>query len=239
MAGPAVLFQAGDHASRPANGSGCVLYSCTDHDLVYVDDGSAWSTFMTLVGGSGGDIATDAIWDAAGDLAVGSGANTAAKLAIGATNGMTLARVSGAVAWALPPGYELDYAQTTTGQTDITATSEASANTIVTGNSVTYAAAPIIVRFNAADAQANTANGDWMQFILFDGSSAVGVMGFIMSDSANNTRIPVHCEYRLTPTAAAHTYSIRGIVSAGTGKIYAGSGGAGARIPVSMRITKV
>lgn len=98
MASPAVLYQAGDHASRPANGSGCVLYSCTDHDLVYRDDGTSWTTFMTLIGGSGGDIATDTIWDAAGDLAVGSGANTAAKLTIGAAGGH-VARVNGAVAW--------------------------------------------------------------------------------------------------------------------------------------------
>jgi hypothetical protein len=34
-------------------------------------------------GAGAGDVATDAIWDAAGDLAVGSGANTAAKLAMG------------------------------------------------------------------------------------------------------------------------------------------------------------
>lgn len=34
-------------------------------------------------GSSGGSVATDAIWDAAGDLAVGTGANTAARLAMG------------------------------------------------------------------------------------------------------------------------------------------------------------
>ncbi len=32
----------------------------------------------------GGNVATDALWDAAGDLAVGSGANTASRLAVGA-----------------------------------------------------------------------------------------------------------------------------------------------------------
>jgi len=48
--------------------------------------------------GAGGSVATDAIWDAAGDLAVGSGANTAARLAIGAAGG-ALSRVNGAVAW--------------------------------------------------------------------------------------------------------------------------------------------
>lgn len=39
-------------------------------------------TFATPTGGSG-DVATDAIWDAKGDLAVGTGANTAAKLTVG------------------------------------------------------------------------------------------------------------------------------------------------------------
>jgi len=37
----------------------------------------------TLSGGGSGDVATDVIWDAAGDLAVGSGANTAVRLARG------------------------------------------------------------------------------------------------------------------------------------------------------------
>ena len=50
MAGPATLYQTGDHASRPANGAGCVLYTCTDHGLVYRDDGSSWSTWLTLPG---------------------------------------------------------------------------------------------------------------------------------------------------------------------------------------------
>lgn len=48
--------------------------------------------------GAGGSVATDTLWDAAGDLAVGSGANTAAKLALGAAGG-ALSRVNGAVAW--------------------------------------------------------------------------------------------------------------------------------------------
>lgn len=52
----------------------------------------------TGITGSGGSVATDAIWDAAGDLAVGSGANTAAKLTIGAVGGH-LSRINGAVAW--------------------------------------------------------------------------------------------------------------------------------------------
>lgn len=45
-----------------------------------------------------GAVGTDPIWDAAGDVAVGSGANTAARLPIGNAGGH-LSRINGAVAW--------------------------------------------------------------------------------------------------------------------------------------------
>lgn len=96
MAGPTTLFQTGVHASRPAAGAGCVLYSCTTHSLVYRSDGSAWTTWMTIPAGA--SMATDTIWDAAGDLAVGTGADTAAKLAKGAA-GANLSTYNGTVAW--------------------------------------------------------------------------------------------------------------------------------------------
>jgi hypothetical protein len=59
--------------------------------------------------GGSGDVATDAIWDAAGDLAVGSGANTAARLAIGTA--LQVLRVnSGATAleWAAAGSSDFD-----------------------------------------------------------------------------------------------------------------------------------
>lgn len=46
-----------------------------------------WSGDIVISGG--GSVATDAIWDAKGDLAVGTGANTASRLAVG-TNGQVL-----------------------------------------------------------------------------------------------------------------------------------------------------
>jgi hypothetical protein len=54
MAVPEVLYQTGNHAGRPAASSGCVLYSCTEHNLVYRSDGSSWTTWLTL---SAGDLA--------------------------------------------------------------------------------------------------------------------------------------------------------------------------------------
>lgn len=49
--------------------------------------------------GGGGSVATDTIWDAAGDLAVGTGSNTAARLAIGAAN-TTLTSNGTTAAWS-------------------------------------------------------------------------------------------------------------------------------------------
>jgi hypothetical protein len=57
----------------------------------------AW-VYPADLNASSGNVATDPIWDAAGDLAVGTGADTAAKLAIG-NAGAVLARINGAVAW--------------------------------------------------------------------------------------------------------------------------------------------
>ena len=50
-------------------------------DTVSTTNLQAVKTFVG--GGGGGSVATDAIWDAKGDLAVGTGANTASRLAVG------------------------------------------------------------------------------------------------------------------------------------------------------------
>lgn len=99
------IHLAGDHASRPAgnavpDGS---LYSCSTHSLIYQSNfaGNSWATWATL--GGSGDVATDAIWDAAGDLAVGTGANTAAKLAKGSDGDvLTISASTHVPVWAAP-----------------------------------------------------------------------------------------------------------------------------------------
>lgn len=57
------------------------------------DRGNKWSASLldvkTYIGASGGSVATDAIWDVKGDLPVGTGANTAARLPVG-TDGQGL-----------------------------------------------------------------------------------------------------------------------------------------------------
>ena len=93
----------GIHLRESANDGSDFSNGATDYRVLFLgEDGllhlkdSAGT--VTDIGGSAGSVATDAIWDAAGDLAVGSGANTAAKLTIGAAGG-ALSRINGAVAW--------------------------------------------------------------------------------------------------------------------------------------------
>lgn len=59
----------------------------TENNLSWQWNGTAW---IPLSGGSSTGIATDSIWDAKGDLAVGTGANTASRLAVSSTDGYIL-----------------------------------------------------------------------------------------------------------------------------------------------------
>jgi hypothetical protein len=87
----------------PAGGTtGQVLEkaSGTDYDTDWV----------TPTGGGGGDVATDTIWDAKGDLALGTGADTAARLPVG-SNGQILTAdpaLTLGVKWANPQGVSQD-----------------------------------------------------------------------------------------------------------------------------------
>jgi hypothetical protein len=188
-----------------------------------------------------GSVATDAIWDAAGDLAVGTGANTAARLALGATNGMALQRVSGAAAWALPPGYEFDYVQVTSA-VGPSATTEGTANTVVTANAVTYDGSTVVLlQFFCPQARPDVnAVGRQLNVVWYDGSSSIGQCATVITPvSGNFFYVPIKAELRLTPSNASHTYSVRAYVSAGTADMQAGAGGNGNKAPMFIRQTKV
>lgn len=82
------------------------IYFKTDGKFYYVNSAGA----ETEVGAGGGDVSTDAIWDAAGDLVQGTGANTAAKLSKG-SEGSFLRSGAASLGWS-------DYIFSgTTGQT--------------------------------------------------------------------------------------------------------------------------
>lgn len=78
--------------AAPSAGQQRLYIDSTTHKLKRTDSSGVDVTI------EGGSVATDAIWDAAGDLAVGTGADTAAKLAKGNAGGV-LAMGNSAVIW--------------------------------------------------------------------------------------------------------------------------------------------
>lgn len=72
-------FAEGSAAATPDAGE-VVVYAKTDGKLYLKDDAG---TETDLTSGGSGDVSTDAIFDAKGDLVVGTGANTASRLAVG------------------------------------------------------------------------------------------------------------------------------------------------------------
>jgi len=87
-----IIFTEGDAPLAPASGQSAI-YAKTDHKFYRKD-----STGTELEFGASGDVSTDVIWDAAGDLVVGTGANTAIKLTKG-TEGKVLTAGATTLSW--------------------------------------------------------------------------------------------------------------------------------------------
>jgi len=134
-------------------------------------------------------------------------------------------------AWAR----ELAYNQITSN-VSCTATTEATANTIVTASAVTFdGSTAAVIEFFCPNFDAS--DSPTFSLFLYDGTS----IGFLMQRSvtAGTAMGPIYVSRRLTPSAASHTYSIRGDVSSGSGvSVKAGAGGAGSVVPAFIRITR-
>jgi hypothetical protein len=134
---------------------------------------------------------------------------------------------------------ELDYVEFTSA-VNPTATTEATANTIVTGSSIAYdGSTTVIIEFFCQNARPDTgAANRQLTYVLYDGSSSIGFIGLQNINASGGINVPVHLVRRITPSNASHTYSIRAFVNAGTALVQAGAGGAGTNAPGFIRITK-
>jgi hypothetical protein len=135
---------------------------------------------------------------------------------------------------------EIDYVAFTSVVSP-TATTEATANSVVASNSVAYDGSTVVlIEFFCAGATPETSGTtSTLIFTLYDGSSSIGIWGYVYSQAASNAYRPIHLARRLTPSNASHTYSCRAYVSGGTGTVIGGAGGAAANVPGFIRITKV
>jgi hypothetical protein len=136
-------------------------------------------------------------------------------------------------------GSELDYVAFT-GAVNISATTEGTANTIVTGSSVAYDGSTIVkLEFFAPETFLDAASRQ-LTIVLYDGSSAIGVLGRVFGGTGHaNARIPITVSRRFTPSNASHTYSIRGFTNAGTQQVNGGASGTGALVAGHIQITRI
>lgn len=226
-----VTYDEGSAPSTPAANK-VVTYAKAD-GLMYSKDDAGVETLMS--GGSGSGMATDPLWDAAGDLAQGTGANTGAKLSAG-TAGQFLKSGGAATAnaWA---SRELDYAEVTSSVT-LTGTSEGAADTIVTGNAVTYdGSTAVMIEFwcytTATDANQSVV------FVLLEGATVVGIAQISCPNGATSAnRLPGTLQVRRTPAAGSKTMTLKAWKTGGTAIVGAGAGGSGTGLPAYLRITR-
>jgi hypothetical protein len=138
------------------------------------------------------------------------------------------------------PGHEFSYVEHTS-DVNVTATVEASADTIVTAAAFAGdGSTTILIEYYCGDAEASGGTvGRSLVVWLFDGSTSLGYMGLVVGPTNTSDRRPFYGARRLTPSNASHTYSARGTVSAGTGILHSGSGGTGVALPAFIRITKI
>lgn len=179
----------------------------------------------------------------AGDVIYGGASGAPTRLAVG-TAGQVLKVNAGATApeWGAASGVtiELDYVEFTSN-VNPTATTEATANTVVTAGAESFDGSTIaLIEFFSPIARPdNTATGRTLQLWLYDGSSSIGMLGQMTTPAAQADHKQLFLTRRLTPSNASHTYSVRASVSAGTGLVGGGAGGNGNTMPGYIRICKV
>jgi len=223
------------HAEGAAAGTpsaGLVVVYAKADGLMYSKDDAGVETLMS----SGASLANP--MTTAGDIIKGGVAGVAERLAIGAA--AAFLRSSGtAPAWVLPPGHEYAYNEFTAPVT-ISATAEATADTIVTASAIdTGGSIPVIIECYLPYVQASTTSGDSCVFVLSEGGTSFGKPAQASGFSTVTGRFPgVLLRHRLTPTTGSKTYALEAYRVTANWTIGAGAGGSGNIMPGYIRIFK-
>lgn len=122
--------------------------------------------------GASGAVATDVIWDAAGDLAIGTGADTAVRLAIGAAN--TVLFSNGTTAgWDATPAIDCTDCTSIPAATELTDVGDVDAAVPADGN--------FLIRDQSTDT-------DWENVLLSGDIASVTVLGAVTLTDGASTR---------------------------------------------------
>lgn len=135
--------------------------------------------------------------------------------------------------WIALPGQEFDYAQITANPSGITATTEATAQLVIAGNSVYYEGSRVMVSFFAP--KLSSSGSLTATFVVLRDSTVVGQ---VFGGTVNTVLPGAGFELFDTPAAGAHTYEVKAFVSTGTLTVDVGAGGSGNLVPGWLRVTK-
>jgi hypothetical protein len=228
----------GDLIAAPAANQFSRLPVGTNGQILTADSTQTTGIKWAAVPG-GGYVAVDTIWDAKGDLAVASAADTGARLPVG-SDGQVLTADSAqtlGVKWAAAIT-ELSYVERTTNLS-VTATTEGTAQSIVAAAAITFdgSTRALIELFTPAGLPAT---GAALWIVLYDGGSSIGQWGvYQATTSTTSLATSIYLARFLTPSAASHTYSARAYTTTGTSSIQCSTGGGGGnKVPAFIRITK-
>ena len=135
--------------------------------------------------------------------------------------------------WIAVPGQELDYVQITANPAGITATSEATSQTVIAGDSVYYDGSRVKVSFFIPKLSSSASLT--VTYVVYRDTTVVGQ---VFGGTVNTTLQGTDFEIFDTPAVGAHTYKVAAFVSAGTLTANAGAGGSGNLVPGWLRVTK-
>jgi hypothetical protein len=141
--------------------------------------------------------------------------------------------VTASTGWIAIPGQEFDFAQLTSSPAGITATTEATSQAVIAGNSVYYDGSRIKISFFAP--KLSSAASQTVTFVVYRDTT---VIGQVYGGTVNTTLQGMDFEIFDTPAAGAHTYAVKAFVSASTLTVGAGNGTSGNLVPAWLRVTK-
>jgi len=147
------------------------------------------------------------------------------------------------VSWQSPTlvsrtGTEIDYVAFT-APVSVTATAEASANTVVASSSKTYdGSTAIYVEFFAPAVRPASTAAAYVALLLYEDATLLGWYGAPQTPAASFNQSVGWISRKVTPSAGAHVYTVKAIVSSGTGTVQAGTGGTGTYGNGFIRITR-
>lgn len=138
---------------------------------------------------------------------------------------------------AVAPGTQLDFEEITSSQSPVTATTEGTSVSAITGNSVSYDGSRVKIEFWAPGV--NWSSGPVIiTGVFFRDTTPLGQ--WIIADISTNVggRNMTPGVLFDTPGSGSHTYAVKTFVTGNSAFVRAGTGGTGNDSPAFLRVTK-